>query len=652
MLTSVKQSANNGTSNSKTGVSAAAKFRLGGLDGIRALAAVAVLLYHTYPQLMPGGFVGVDVFFVLSGFLITGLLEREYLKTGQLNLRKFWLRRFRRLFPAVFTTVLVCLPLAYLVDSDLLTRIKSQVIGSLTFTYNWIQIWQHQNYFDSNYLMLFTNMWTLAVEQQFYLLWPLVLLLLWRLPKNSYRLAVLGLVGAVSVAWMQYLVTTPDLIARAYMGTFSHGFGLIFGAFLALLLGNVTSPAEDTTPALFRILWGFIAIIAAVGVTICFFLINDKNTLTYPWLMLLVVFLTMLVIRGFVAPMQNGFGPARLLRRGLDSRLLVWLGERSYGIYLWHWPLFVIYDDCFRGSSHLLKSLVILGVSILMAAISYRWVETPMRFNGIFPTIKHFLGPIYHKPKPGTGRRILLTWLMALLCMGLLGGSVWIFLNSKESSQLEQELNKQQAVEKQAEKQAQTSKNNKGKPSPNTVMKTPVEELKDSKISGENIIVVGDSVTAGAASQAEEKWPGIIFDGKVNRSSRIISGLLKEYKSQGKLRHYVIVGAGTNGNILKAEIEDWLNIIGPDRKLILINAFGPERISWISQSNQAIAEAAVNYPERVYIADWQTQAKEHLDELYRDEIHPQPSGVKYYLKALEDALKQAHNGNRVRVYKF
>lgn len=162
------------------------RYQLRGLDGLRALAALAVLVYHVAPNWMPGGFMGVDVFFVLSGFLITAILAKEKHRTGKIRLGRFWAKRFRRLFPAVTLTVLVTVPLAALVNRDFLVGIGRQVIGSLTFTYNWLNIFFGQSYFDRANPQFFSNMWTLAVEQQFYLFWPLILLLVFRL-RGRYR---------------------------------------------------------------------------------------------------------------------------------------------------------------------------------------------------------------------------------------------------------------------------------------------------------------------------------------------------------------------------------------------------------------------------------------------------------------------------------
>ncbi|MGA1826813.1 acyltransferase family protein, partial [Microbacterium sp.] len=217
-----------------------AQARYAGLDGMRAIAVALVVVYHLFPQSwVRGGFIGVDVFFVISGFLITTLLLREHTATGRIGLVGFWQRRARRLLPALAAVVTVCATAAWFVGGDVLVRVGEQVLGAATFSYNWVSVAGGSGYFSAAAPELFRNFWSLAVEEQFYVLWPLVLPLFLLLPRAWGRAAaVLGL-AAASAVWMGVVVSTGGDLTRAYFGTDTHAFGILIGVALAFLLEPV-----------------------------------------------------------------------------------------------------------------------------------------------------------------------------------------------------------------------------------------------------------------------------------------------------------------------------------------------------------------------------------------------------------------------------
>jgi peptidoglycan/LPS O-acetylase OafA/YrhL len=174
--------------------------RLRGLDGLRAIAVTTVIAFHLTPGLLPGGYVGVDVFFVISGFLITTLLLRERADTGRVALRAFWARRARRLLPALALVVLVACTSALVIGGDVLVRIGTQVLGAATFSYNWLGIASETSYFDTTTPELFRNLWSLAVEEQFYLIWPFVVLVLVLVPWRWARVALVAALAVGSIA--------------------------------------------------------------------------------------------------------------------------------------------------------------------------------------------------------------------------------------------------------------------------------------------------------------------------------------------------------------------------------------------------------------------------------------------------------------------
>jgi hypothetical protein len=207
---------------------------ISGLDGLRALAVVAVIVFHLFPAALPGGYIGVDLFFVISGFLITTLLIAEHARSGKVRLGKFWLRRARRLLPALFVTILVIGSVIFFVRGDIAVGIGRQIFGAATFSSNWMEIAAGTDYFSSSIPHLFLNFWSLGVEEQFYLVWPVVALLIVAGIKRPKIGMVLALLFALaSGGWMAYAYAHGASTTRVYYGTDTHFFGLMIGAFLA-----------------------------------------------------------------------------------------------------------------------------------------------------------------------------------------------------------------------------------------------------------------------------------------------------------------------------------------------------------------------------------------------------------------------------------
>ncbi|HEU0257220.1 MAG TPA: acyltransferase, partial [Microbacteriaceae bacterium] len=257
---------------------------LAGLDGLRGIAVLAVIAYHLFPSVAPGGFLGVDVFFVISGFLITHLLILEHERLGRLRLARFWIRRARRLLPALAATVLVCGAVAAMIGGDTLVGIGRQVLGATTFSSNWIAAFTGQSYFSASTPDLFRNFWSLAVEEQFYLIWPLALLLLLRLRPSGARVAVMAVLALSSATEMALLFRAGRDASRVYYGTDTHSFGLAVGAALALWLAGARAAGRggQTRPPSAATRWlpaAGLACLAAVVTAV--FVLPDDRAVTY-----------------------------------------------------------------------------------------------------------------------------------------------------------------------------------------------------------------------------------------------------------------------------------------------------------------------------------------------------------------------------------
>ncbi|MDD9206699.1 acyltransferase, partial [Georgenia sp. 10Sc9-8] len=411
--------------------------RIEGLDGLRALAVLAVLVYHLRPASLPGGFLGVDVFFVVSGFLITTLLLREVADRGRLDLTRFWVRRARRLLPALVAVVVLTVPVAWAASTDLLVGIGRQVLGALTFSTNWLEVAAGSSYFARTSPQLFVNFWSLAVEEQFYLLWPLVLAALLALTRTSRQRVRLTLtVAALSALAMAVLTTPGEDATRAYYGTDTHLFGLMIGAALAFAWaapgrGFLGSPAWQR--------WrGPLTATAAAALLLLMLTLREDLTATFRGGILLASVLTAVLVAGLL-------DRPSAYRAALQAPVLEWVGRRSYGIYLWHWPVICILaalvptaDD---SAGHWTVRGAAVVVTVVVAAGSFRWLEEPIRRHGF-----RSAGRAVVTALAGPGRRPVQVALGAVGVVVLLAGVAITQAPEKSATQLQIEAGQQRVA--------------------------------------------------------------------------------------------------------------------------------------------------------------------------------------------------------------
>lgn len=581
-----------------------ASAHLAGLDGLRAIAVLAVMAFHFVPAAAPGGFVGVDVFFVISGFLITGLLLREHETTGRIGLRAFWGRRARRLLPALAVVVLGCGAVALIVGGDVLVGLGLQVVGAATFSSNWLAVAQGADYFDGTTPELFRNLWSLAVEEQFYLLWPAVMLLLLLVPRRWIRVGLVLALAAVSATAMALGSGGPVETTRVYYGTDTHAFGLALGAALAMLLSGRFRGTRETEsrrgPALVAALMGAFAVAAIILVSLT--LPADDPFVTRGGLVT-VAALTALAIAGATAS-------GSWLGRGLDSAPLRWVGERSYGLYLWHWPVMVlIVAGLPEGTAPWIAPVAATVVTVAAAALSFRLVEQPVRRLG-------FRGALT------TTRRGVLT-VAAVSLAGALTVSAIAVAPSHGEAQI--------AIEAGAASIAGTAVADGRGYSLGPRRPAPLP-------TGDQIYAIGDSVMLAAAPWLQERLPGITIDAEVSRSMWTAPDLVQAAVDAGVMRPILVLGLATNGDVDPADLAEVVRILGPDRVLILVNGQAPR--DWIPLGNHTLAEFA-RHLRQVDVANWHDAIAPQLYELASDEVHPGgPISGGIYVAAICDALQR------------
>lgn len=623
--------------------------RLPGLDGLRAFAVIAVILYHLSPGLAVGGYLGVDVFFVISGFLITALLLRERASTGRICLGNFWLRRTRRLLPALLALVLACCTAAWLIGGNVLVDLGRQVLGAATFSSNWLAVVGHRSYFDETAPELFRNLWSLAVEEQFYLLWPLAVLLLVLVRMRWLRLGIV-IAAAIASALAMALIYVPGADAtRVYYGTDTHSFGLAIGAALAVLSQHWSAlPLWWSRGA--RWLLPTLGTVSLGGLVAAAILMPADAPLVYQGGLVVVALLTAVTITGAIVP-------GSVLGRTLDLAPLRWVGERSYGLYLWHWPVFVLVVAVLPGWPRLGAGGWALGgialvITVAAAMLSYRYLEQPIRRKGFTAAFHSVLPRALSKnipvKQPGAMRRPRLRYALGLITVLLVvagtgAGTVAALGSGPHQSDAEIQIQRGQAALDQHRSQpaptaaAPDSATPAPTPDSPTQPDLPEQSTPIALPGGDQIAAVGDSVMLASAVGLQQTFPGIQINAVVSRQMSQLPSIVEGMKADGTLRPILVVGLDTNGPIDRTSLDEARTAAGSRTQLVLVNVQAPR--GWTDGVDATLSHYAQQYRD-VELANWRDAISGQLGLLARDQIHPGQRGGEIYSGVIRDALQR------------
>jgi peptidoglycan/LPS O-acetylase OafA/YrhL len=651
-----------------------------GLDGIRALAILGVLVFHYTPALLPGGFLGVDVFFVVSGFLITTLLMRELAQRGRIDLPRFWLRRARRLLPALFTVVVLSVAAARVVGGDLLVAIGRQTFGALTFSTNWVEIAAGASYFHSTSPLLFVNFWSLAVEEQFYLLWPFGLVLVLALTSGTrHRLYVAGGLALASATAMAVLYTPGEDATRVYYGTDTHAFGLMLGVALAFAwAGPERAWLRTETWRRWRGAAVGLSLLTLVGLMV---VLTEATAFTFRGGILLACLATVVLIAGLL----ESNSPWRLW---MSLPVLGWLGSRSYGLYLWHWPVLVIAAALVPFAHGTLRGWLVVStallVSFVITELSYRLVETPIRRHG-------FLAPLR-----SAARWLATPWTHSRLPRLVAGGlalvlllTVVAVLTAPEKSETQRQIEAAEAA-MNAPVTGSVARVEAARGLALGTMATPVEEgagapavdeaLEEAEEAleeeaepadegaeaaeqpasgaaadwgwaededgllvpaGEDLTAIGDSLVVTSRDGLSYRFPDISYAAKSNRQWKDALPVLEQALAEGSVRDNVVVHFGTNAGVDEEQARAFVEALGPDRRVVLMNLYGSS--TFVPGSNEVIAEIAADHPN-VVVGDWQAAATAQPETLQSDRIHPDIDGMHVYAEVVAESFDALARG--------
>ena len=569
------------------------------IDGLRAVAVIAVMLYHLGFTWIPGGFLGVDLFFVISGYVITRLLLDSIQRSGGLDLRAFYKARIRRLFPPLVFMIFVTIIYISIWAPETMRRFISDSPFALFGGMNWWLVFRQTDYFDTiSRPPLLQHTWSLGVEAQFYLIWPLILLLVLRqfgkakIPGAALIIAAFSGIALLLVSFEVDAANTSQ-VSHVYFGTDTHSIGLFLGAALAVswvpqnLQEQVNRRAQDFIDG--------IGVIGFVGLLGVFLLVNESDPTLYKLAFPLAGIFGCAILTSIVHPASR-FAPI------LSSRVAVWIGERSYAIYLWHWVVFQVTRPAvdLEGSTWALYALRILVVFAL-ADISLRLVELPVR-SGL---VEYWFKGMKYRTK-NVQRRQKSTVVASVLLLIL--GTSYISANAISQSDKEMALVKQQ-------------------------LEQPVQPSEPTGTQTGGLWVTGDSVILGIHYELDARSPIAIINARVGRQATELIEVMKADKANAA-DSTVIFNMGNNNKLTSDQVMAVFEEVKNQPRIIVVNTAVPR--GWRDENNALIAQYAALYGATV--VDWASISMGHPEYFAPDGVHLVPAGVRAYVDAITATL--------------
>jgi peptidoglycan/LPS O-acetylase OafA/YrhL len=612
---------------------------LSGLDGLRAIAVMAVLFYHADFTWANGGFLGVEVFFVISGYLITSLLLVEWLKTDGIDLKAFWLRRARRLLPAVFVMLGVVTIGSILFLRDSLYRLGGDVLAASVYVTNWFLIIREDSYFEAfGRPPLLQHLWSLSVKEQFYVLWPIIfsvgLVLVGARSKHATirRFRALVVVGIVASTAMMAIMFEPfEDPSRVYYGTDTRAAGILIGVALAMWWMPWRLPSS-VSPGTKRRL-GLAGFAALGGLLVILVGLNEFSPWLYRGGFAATSLLTAVVIAVIAHP-AVGFG------RVLSNPAMRWIGLRSYGIYLWHWPIFMVTRPGFDVAvGPYAVFMVRLGLTFGIAELSYRYVESPIRRIGYRKWMRQVtarLGIGSLRSATAAAAAVLAGFVLiaGVLMVGARSGQPGTVVASPSDGGVGVEIEVPvagtvaDALPDSVDATVEASES-----VTTTIATAPPEAVPDEDL---RVTLIGDSVLKGAEGAVLlELGPDTVLDATVNRQFKHADDVVSDLRSSGDLGDIVVIHLGTNGAFSGATWDETMTELDDVDRVIVMTALVPRR--WESTVNAAIAAGSERWP-RVEIVDYNSFGTAHPEYYNSDGVHLNGKGQAAYAELIHRAI--------------
>lgn len=602
-----------------------------GLDGLRALAVIGVITFHLLPNWVSGGWLGVPLFFIISGYLITTLLIQEYEHSGNIGFLPFWGRRLRRLYPPLVVMLLLTVFLILLLAPQQLYNLRYIVFSNLLYVYNFWAMGHGGSYFDQiNGASPFTHLWSLSIEAQFYLLWPGIVWLLLKSRLKKIVISTILVLGASLSALLMGLFYSSASLNRVYYGTDTRIFAILLGAALAFVW-----PAHRLTTRLdreMRFYINVIGLVAAVDTVLAFLVINGQAPFVYKGGM----FALTLIMTIFLAIVVH---PVSLLNHLLDRSWLNYIGKRSYSIYLYQLPVFVFYPKLVKNFHFSIwQALIEVALVLAISEVSYRYVETLFRHPKQRKRAWQWLKQ----------RKLLLyptAMVTALFLITIAGGLI-----RPEAGMAAPKTDLQKRLEKAqkdlAQQKSHTDQKKHDEVADTALTPEQTKLIQDYQITTAQyryfsqlaITVVGDSVMLDVAPNLQELNDHLSIDAQVGRQADdAIPALINQIKT-GHCADTILIGLGTNGTIRASDIDALVAAAGKQRQIYWVNNYVVTK-PWQDSNNRELDEAKQNN-RNFHVIDWYSLVKDHPEWLASDGIHPETTGNHHYARLVIQAISK------------
>lgn len=641
-----------------------------GLDGLRAVAVAAVVIFHATDNWLRGGFLGVDVFFVLSGFLITSQLLAEWRRHGRINVRAFWQRRARRILAALYLVLVGTLTYALLVHPEEVAVFRGDALAAFAYVANWYFIFHNQPYFQTvAHPSPLIHLWSLGVEEQFYLIWPLLLtgaLVVLR----RWTFVLVLLLAIASAALMAILYQPAVDPSRVYYGTDTHSSGLLFGALLAFFWrpGEIRRPSLSGLPLqgklralLPTVLIDLLALLTLALLAYAFVAANESQPFLYWGGFTLVALITAACVFAVSHP------GALIFTSVLELAPVRWLGRRSYSVYLWHWPVVVFtrpgYDLTIAGWPLLILRI---ALSLLLAELSFRLVEEPIRRGGL-PRLWNRLQAAQQTRQWG---RVAVSAVIGVMLTGFLLGvciaAAQAPIPPPPAYLAETSVNTivrpvvagapgatrtatpassatPVATPTPAAHSTETLRLN-APPTPGPNASPPPASVADgavpaavsgSPVEAGSVIAIGDSVMLGAVPALQAAIDGIQVDAAVSRQVSNGISLLQSLRGEGVSGDVIVIGLGSNGTFTGGQFDQIMSVLSDVPRVVFVNVKVPR--SWEQPNDSVIASGVQRYPS-TRLVDWYDASVDHPEYFYADQYHVRPDGAATYASMIAAAV--------------
>ena len=591
--------------------------RIEGLDGLRTLAIVGVTLFHMFPEAVPGGYMGVSLFFVLSGYLLAYTCSRQ-LAQGSFSVAGYFWRRIKRIYPSLLLVLLVSTGAYYLLVPDVVAAVRPEVVSVLLGYNNWWQIAQNADYFTRlTNTSPFTHLWFMGIELQYYLLWP-VLFFFYAVLQSFFgtraALLFMAVLGLASACVMPLSYVPGDDVTRLYYGTDMRIYALLFGAVMGLQRAEA-GPHVMKSELLRKI--SCAAFVGMLAITIiAYFTLDGQNPLVYQGGMLAMTLLFCLLLR---LTEDRGVPLGALL----DMQGFRWIGKRSYGIFLWQYPVILLFSCMGWDKMH---GWYFLDIALILLLAVWSDAVTDCLLSRELP----------FRAKPMAMVRVACFVVLSMCSMLVMGyGCCGIAASAESKASAVAELQAQLA-----EEEAEQARQN----------ELAAEQAKAARIEAakgqvdlSGAVCIGDSVMLGSSGRIRELLPACYVDAEV---SRYVGGGLdaaKAFEAQGRLGNLVVIALGTNGPIAgyeryEVQTRQLLEYLGDSRHIFWVNVYCPH-LTWQETNNNYIKKMAAEHGN-VHEVDWYGLISQHPEWLTEDGIHPNSEGRVQYAKLIHDRIEQ------------